>query len=369
MEPSFLTLLKRGNYHHGKPIIHTSIIAGDIERNKKEYQEAERFAVAAIAFGLKHDPAFRIHFFEKICQIDGDPALVKRSATIEVEPHHWTDLVIRHRAGDVDYVYAVEFKIDAPLDDHQNPDEDAFWKDKNGYGKILSEREPDAEIRYIVLGHREKLKLTKRHRDVPVTPKQRCWSDLELSYEPKTNITDDLFDSLGKLGIPEFSHRKTNKMKITDSLASGAQAWEILRDVHQMVGLVPDRCLFYTGSKKPDGYEFGFSIVKKPPVQGKSENHQKLQDLVNTKSQELGWYGYTEGPAKKPKLSVWFYCDKQNNAKKIEERLRQKSFPQATTSPGEESGSHYVEVSTMKPGKSDRDWFISVFKALRLAQV
>lgn len=367
MEPSFLTLLKRGKYRHGKPIIHSSIAAGDNDENEKEYQEAERFAVAALSFCLKHDPAFLKYFFDKVCRGAGDPAL--KHVSIEVEPHHWTDLLIRNQSAGGHYVYAVECKIDAPLAPHQNPDMDAFGEDQ-GYGKILSIREPtEAKIRYIVLGHRESLKLKKSHPGVRVTSRQKQWSHLESGYEPKPNetITRDLFDSLGMLGIPEFSHRKTNKMNITDSLATGADAWEILTHVHQKLGLLENRCDFYAASPKPENWEFGFAIRKKPPVQGKSENHQKLQKLVNAKSDEIGWYGYTSDAVKKRELSVWFYCDKKRNKDKLVERL-QKSFPQTTTSLDEQSGAPYVVVSTTKTSAGcDRDWFISVFEAIGLA--
>ena len=369
MTPSFLALLKRGQYHHGRVVTQSSPAADDDEATQKEYRESERFIVAAVAFCLKHDPAFLKHFFDKICRIEGDPAFDFKNVSIDIEPHHWTDLVIRNQSGG-HHVYAVEFKIGAPLDDHQNPDKDAFGAD-NGYGKILSMREaPGVQIRYIVLGHRHSLALTKRHKEVRVISKQKQWCQVELGYESNEPITLDLFDSLGAIGIPEFNHRKTNKMNITESLDGGAAAWELLAHVHQKLGLLKNRCDFYTytTSEKPESWEFGFSIRKKPPVQGKSRNHDRLHKLVDTKEDEIAWYGYTSDPVKKRGLSVWLYCDKKQQADELVQLLK-KSFPQATTSSDKESGAPYVEVSTKgTPAKGDRNWFISVFEALGLKQ-
>ncbi len=339
---------------------------GDDAARRKEFKEAERFTVSAVAFCLKHDPAFLKHFFDKICRIKGDPALDVQNVSIEIEPHHWTDLVIRNRS----YVYAVEFKIGAPLRDHQNPDKESFGADK-GYGMILSTREAaETEIRYIVLGHRKTLELTKRPKGIRVIPMQKHWSHVVSGYESNAPVTIDLFDSLGALSVPEFNHRKTNKMNITESLDGGAAAWELLAHVHEKLGLLQNRCNFYTNttSQKPESWEFGFSISKKPPVQGKSRNHERLQKLVGAKEDEIAWYGYTSDHVKKRKLSVWFYCDKKKQADQLVQLLK-KSFPQATTSLDTESGAPYVEVSTKgTPPKGDRDWFISVFEAVGLKQ-
>ncbi|MGV3533971.1 MAG: hypothetical protein ACO1QR_16500 [Chthoniobacteraceae bacterium] len=48
--------------------------------------------------------------------------------------------------------------MNADLQDHQNPDKPSFWE--NGYGFELARQETgSADLRYIVLGAKEELKL------------------------------------------------------------------------------------------------------------------------------------------------------------------------------------------------------------------
>ncbi|MGV3533972.1 MAG: hypothetical protein ACO1QR_16505 [Chthoniobacteraceae bacterium] len=66
------------------------------EENATARKEIERFTAAAIALCFRHDESFRQHFWARICRLDGNPA-IPDSATIEVEPCPWADLLIRSR--------------------------------------------------------------------------------------------------------------------------------------------------------------------------------------------------------------------------------------------------------------------------------
>lgn len=108
MKPSFFALFKRGKHVRQWLVEVADGIEGRRKRQAKR-EEAERFAVAAIAFCLKHDTQIRAHFLAKICGIQ-KPAKW-RDAEIEVEEKQWGDLTIIHRGRGV---FVVECKIRAP---------------------------------------------------------------------------------------------------------------------------------------------------------------------------------------------------------------------------------------------------------------
>lgn len=107
MQPSFMSLFKRGRYFR----VYSA--PNDEHINTREHPELERFVMAAIAFCCKHSRDFAAHFFDAICRCPGDPACRSRSVLIEIEPELWGDLVLRLRKGKLDYIYVVEAKIKA----------------------------------------------------------------------------------------------------------------------------------------------------------------------------------------------------------------------------------------------------------------
>ena len=79
--------------------------------------ESERFAAAAIAFTWQHEPKFREHFWNRVCSFEGDATLTDK-AEIFVEPYRWADLLIRNPTRRGKFVYIVELKIHAGLEQH-----------------------------------------------------------------------------------------------------------------------------------------------------------------------------------------------------------------------------------------------------------
>ena len=293
--------------------------------------------------------------------MEGDPSL--EEWTIDIEPSDWCDLVIRNRSTKGEHVYAVECKVDANLRNHQNPDKEAFWE-ADGYGRLLSENEPSqATIRYTVFGHREPL--TKIHPNGRVNVQQKFWRDVEMGYNP-SGITLALFDSLGNLGIPEFSHRLTNKMKITSDLESAANASRLLEDAADKLGILWEYRRLGPWSEGPGDWNFGIDIDKLPPTQGKSENQRTLARRVEPLNGSLAWFGYEHHPTAHRRLSVWFYCGKKKAADTLETDLKLK-FEHVERDGNKESGHIDVVVWATDHGLSgDRDWFISVFETIGL---
>jgi hypothetical protein len=363
VKPSFFSLFKRGKYYHRRPIVDREVGTTETKQVQQEYREIERFAVAAIAFCFQYDDEFRKHFWKRICKVEGDPSLEEWS--IDIEPSDWCDLVIRNRSskGKHVHVYAVECKVDAALENHQNPDEDAFWE-TGGYGNSLTATEQlHAAIRYTVLGYRKSL--TKRHPNNRVNVQQKFWRDMESGYNP-SGITRALFDSLGNLGIPEFSHRLTNQMKITSDLESAANASRLLQDAADKLGLLWEYRRLGPWSEGPGDWNFGIDITKLPPTHGKSENQRTLARRVEPIDADMAWFGYEHHPTAQRRLSVWFYCGKKNAANTLETDLKLK-FDHVKSDENKQSGHIDVIVwATEHSLSGDRDWFISVFEAIGL---
>src|SRR5207247_1857974 len=141
------SLFKRGRYF--RPSTPGVLVRGSSHRASGNRKEGERFAAAAIAFAWKHDHEARRRFWEQVCHFPGDPPL-SPSAQILVEPEHWADLLIINPTTRGRFVYAVECKIDAKLDDIQNPRSPAFSK-PDGYGaKLVASDTRESKFRYVV---------------------------------------------------------------------------------------------------------------------------------------------------------------------------------------------------------------------------
>jgi hypothetical protein len=81
-QPSFYQLFRRSKYSREE-----SDEAPATGRNRREL-----FSVAALAFVLKHDEAFRAHFLRTICE--HQKPFRANAFVVECEEEHCTDLVI-----------------------------------------------------------------------------------------------------------------------------------------------------------------------------------------------------------------------------------------------------------------------------------
>ena len=96
-EPSFYRLFRRSHYFHA------SIEHGDLEADP-DREDRERFAVASLAFCLKHNSDFRRQFWERICRVPGkDPIPMPpiEAEGVLLEPPHWADLRLVSDEGGV----------------------------------------------------------------------------------------------------------------------------------------------------------------------------------------------------------------------------------------------------------------------------
>ena len=119
MASFFLQMFQRGRYVRLR-----SLAAAEADeagqKDKPKHEERERFSVAAIAFCIEHDKAFKRHFLKVVAGLSGE-----HITKVTLEPEHCADLVLE---GDR-HVFVLEFKLGALLQDHQNPEELIFSRE------------------------------------------------------------------------------------------------------------------------------------------------------------------------------------------------------------------------------------------------
>lgn len=304
------------------------------EKAKRERQERERFSVAAIAFCIKHNDEFKRHFLN----VFGKPPQQKIQVTLE--PEHCADLVLE---GD-GYVLVLEFKIDAPLEPHQNPEKPAFWN-ADGYGAKICENFAQArkDLRYVVIG-KEVEKCNRDGLECSSVP----WRNLLICDRPENNLEEDLYDCLGHLGAPGFLHRHMKNLELAASKAKqGMAVYGFLDHVLSQEGLS-------SGVAASDGKTLGLNIKKA----GGGGFRRKLIEAVQPTGQSIGWIGYSTWDTEFAHLAVGFYCSQKAAESKLRKRL------EAAKDLGEvaNDGLHIYFDLKRDGSTDDAEWFKKVLK-------
>ena len=316
MKASFVGLYKRGRYF--RPA--SPLGNGDDALVQRTRREQERFTAAAIAFCFEHDDGFKRHFWQSICRGPEDPEAVE-GLRIEVEPHAWADLLVRSRRNGQKFAHVIECKVAAGLAAHQNPKKQEFLKD-DGYGFKIREAfaGSDTRLRYVVLGYRENLRLPAAHQELAIQLAERSWADLEADY-PGTKLVEDLFDSLGEMGVGKFRMRKTKSIKVTEGLHKAGEAWDAIRTVVDSLGLVENYCQ-RDGGNYEGNWSMGVHVLTLPDKKGTSQLHRDLQGIGWSGSEFVAWFGYVSAKPKGAKREIWLYCQNHAKAAKIKNRLK-----------------------------------------------
>ena len=374
MSPSFLTLFKRGKYH--RLIAHSEEEAAG--GNAGERSEAERFSVAALAFCLNHAPAFRECFFHCVLSPDiGDCSDMR----IEVEPSNWADLLIQISND----VYVIECKIDAAIVRHQNPwaADSTFWRSDvkpNGYGKEFADEFPKQKRHFRLLHQDSKAKLKGSIPEKEMTLRAVNWTELNNAWinrestvdSAQKQLLDDLFNSLGHLGIRTFGHRVTNIMK-AESPEHAAQCGKILTDAAGKIDLDSEARFLVAKFEDPAPWEFGVDVRAKKKGNGSlPPNHQHLIKIIEPSTEYLGWFGY-EFNKEHPdhSLSVYLYCGNAEAADRVINKLSPLPSDRYSVTPVDDGeGWKNVVVRGANPNSEcHRDWFVEVFEKLGIKSV
>lgn len=212
MKPSFFSLFKRGRY------LSAPDDGDDSKEAKKLREERERFAVAVLAFCLRHDEAFRRHFWETVCRVPDDPRQMPSISKddVAIEPAMCADLVISSQTGAASYMWVVEAKAGASLQPKQNPKEPAFWEKGLGYGALLVAQKPSkhTKLRYIVLGATQPLGIGDGELCLGISVQERGWGQL-LEGLSRQGIVKDLIDTFAELRITEFYMEKAKTILVS----------------------------------------------------------------------------------------------------------------------------------------------------------
>ncbi len=345
MQPSFLTLFKRGRFWRSP--------STDEESTEREHRQIERYCVSGTAFCFKHDSSFRQLFLKNICGLSDLEATA--NFQISIEPYNWADLLIQGNQQ----VFVIEFKVNADLEDHQNPDFKEFnsrenSKNSGGYGWEIRNRFQGQSVTYIVVGADAKFK----PRESPLRCYQKEWKEISGA---ESSIVNDLYDCLEEMGIDGFAGRhmtKTDNQHLCENLGVAALMLQVLQDACVTANLPVQ-------SVKPDIYSsrdllfFGLTIGRTL----KRDLTQRLKDLVQPVAEDIGWFGY-ERSGDKNIVSVWMYCGNADAMKHVYKRWRSAGFPES------DIFEHAAEPNRIRLEKhsgesdGDKEFLVSALKAL-----
>lgn len=346
MKPSFFALFQRGRYFRLPPPSEDD--DAEILRRRKE---AERFTAAAIGFCMLHRPNFARFFLNKICNISIRP---RTKIAVDVEPKSWADLRIRVGGS----VCIIEFKLGAPLQPHQNPNERAFWETSLGYGRTLEAVYPRMKKHFVLLGHRGHILLPQRN-GWEFT--DATWSSLADEFEArfgKSKLLCDLRDCLAQFEIWEFASMKARNLSVfAGDVVHGSIAWEVLQQAYVCPDLnFSDSIMAYRlDSKiaKGSGWHFGIEI--------KSRASKPLRQLIRpVTGGAVMWFGYECERVGEAYCSVWFYCETETIADNIASKMqpsRRDSFRLYREDDEMGNSCHICIREGDLIGRGDFDWF------------
>lgn len=356
MTPSFFCLFRRGHYFRPPDEDDHS------EGARTQREERERFAVATLAFCLKHDAPFRQRFMEKICRVPSDPQKLPLVTAdgIEIEPYHWADLRITSACER--YRWIIEAKAGARLQEKQNPVAAAFTKPGEGYGALFRADEKDyrRKLRYIVLGINTPLKLKDGGKRSGIAIQERPWNAI-LDGISKTGIVKDLIDTFAELHIGDSYMEKAKRIKLGEGVIPDAvKAATVLRAVCDYLG-AGDNKFHMQAEAYEDGYGcLGYWI--KQPSSNASVKYKKLKQATMSEGWSLGWYGYEYDAQGVTKRVVYLYfasiTKRDNMQKKLKKKLNKLCAVADATMDGDTLCVHVT--GPLKQSVNEFEWFQSV---------
>ena len=333
----FLKLFSRGRYVTTRSIARNEAGSGD---RRRKHEERERFAVAAIAFCYQHDPQFRDFFLKVVADL-------KQNAirTINVETERWGDLVLEGARD----VVVLEFKLQALLGEHQDPNSKGRLFTKSGYGSEIIKKygTTGKRLRYVIIG-KDGSAGRINNLEYHAVP----WIEFLRRNGRESHLEGDLFDCLGVLGAPIFLSRHMNKKAPTKE-ASGAL--EIYQLLERAAGNVR------TGAATSGSDHIGLDLSSAGAAP--NSQHKILKDAVEPRGRTLGWIGYEprEELEQQLCLSVWFYSSPKGK-KSVKRRLRKLE--------SEKHGKIFEDgasIGLVQPAANERDhekWIGDALKAV-----
>ena len=339
MTSRFLQMFKRGRYVSGRTWSADEAVQGDDSARRKEREERERFSVAAIAFCIEHDASFKRHFLHAVAHLSPEDV-----TKVTLEPQQYADLVLEGPR----HVLVLEFKLGAPLQDHQSPETRTFWE--TGYGAKIRKRFPSEkkELRYIVIG--------KDFEPCDVGGLQCTaipWTKLLMpsDQERESSIERDLYDCLGHLGATVFLNRHMTNYKLATEANGAMTVFSVLYHLLLRNGIP-------TG--KYDGNMNSIGLTFQQGKDGGGALYNKLVETIQPETKDLGWLGYEKGEDEKGCLSVYFHA----NSKTLPSLLARLQAAEGIdcTTEVEEGSMKIVSYLPCDKSANDLEWFEKILK-------
>ncbi len=368
-EPSLFRLYGRSRYRR---VVTQAGPAGELLEEKLR-KENERFAVAAVAFCLRHCAEFRQVFWKAICQwpksssdhVPSDPDRVP-PLDVELAPDQWADLRLIAEVAGRRTVWVIEFKVDAELEPKQDPTHSKFVEPKTGYGALYKEWEIDSgsDLRYVVLGS-VKLRAGGSTIDgAGIRWHARKWRDLaQLWPDTPSSLMADLYSSLAQLPVSAFAMKDVLPIRVSGGFGSAAEAWNVLDALRSI-----DYCNFPSSLWKievttpvPHYHNLGATLYRSKKRGGTRRILESLSQKGLTVRDHLLWAGYETGPeiASGIRRSIWVCCDGEAGAEKLKERLMSRRRDDEISI--KEKDPWWVVISSgMNAATPDLEWFNSV---------
>jgi len=350
-ESSFYRLFSRSRSYR------YAVVEEGSAEEKEAIRQRERFAVAALAFCLRHDEEFLRSFWSQVCKVSDDPAEMPliRSEDILLEPPLWADLRLISDTDAGRLVWVVEVKAGASLSQKQNPNLPDFCAARTGYGALFCESEnASTKLRYIVLGARESLGLPKRHGALPISLRQSSWEDVATCTASR--LVRDLFDCFALLQLQPFAMNQANTISVSHGLSGVGNAVVVLSAVSEWLG-AQWREKNLTAYKADPGAAFGIHLTRLATPQIRFGN---LQTICGG-PKFIAWIGYLAGATDEIIRSVWLYFDSVEKRDAVLAKV-QVSFPIALAA--SDAGEPCIAVEMpVADNPKDFEWFKAVFAA------
>ncbi len=341
LRPSFYALYRRSRYGR----------IADNDTTGSQQDRRELFAVAAVAFALRYDKEFRVHFLRCVC--GSTDAADDTILEIEVQPHDHSDLAIKIEARHA--LIVVEFKVGADLQDKQNPGHEKAFFGNGGYGKLILEEgayKAFLNKTYVVIDEYRTFGDGERRR---LECKSRSWNDIAPDGGTPRALWADLLDSLGELGVAAFQFHKLKNMH-------NAQHTKQAVAMHQTLSLIASR-LKFGGSGGED-----INLEGEDAWYGRNIPNRRLLGFIDLEIRVkangniMGWFGYQSGPGYCER-AVWFYCGSEERAQITYAFLRERLAGGPPGRAGVKGTDAWYQFDGYA-ASGDAEWFHAVFRAL-----
>ena len=312
-----------------------------IKQNRREL-----FAVAAVAFVIKHDAVFANDFLVRVAGVP--MADLHHNFKILPQAADCADLLIEDLRNDRRYI--VEFKVHAQIEDKQSPAKTAF-KDATGYGSQIIRRYGKNTETYTILS---------KHRDLDdkvvrgIRCRERTWKELTPLGRNERPLVKDLLDSLGDFGIPVLRLRHVYDMRNANHVLGAI-------NIHDLLDAILDR---FRSSPLDVGADENYRWCGRPLAARKGE-HQALRGWLGHGWRGFGWIGYLlRKDNGKPELSVWLYFGPHRHQHRDASiRVLKRRLPGKTVR-ASEKGLDLIVSEPAERIKDDKQWFTEVLKVV-----